>query len=133
MPFLNARTPIVLDPQSSDNTYGDYQRMLAEGWFALEAVTIDESSRKTAALNISACLDRAAEIGEEPVDYEADSPFIEPRSAIEALRVALRSLIAIAETMDRPVSANKQREVRMAMHSAALAIGNALITTESPN
>ncbi len=133
MAFLNAKTPFVFDPQASDNTYADYERMRAEGWFALEAVTVDESSRKTTALNISAQLDRAAEVGETSVDYEADVPFIEPRSAIEALRIALRTLVTVDETMNRPLNADAQRKARMAMQAAALAIGNALITVESPD
>ena len=125
------KTPFTFDPQASDNTYADHVRAEAEGWYALEAVAIDEASRKTCALKISECLNKAAELGEESYNAEEEHPWSEPHASIYALRMALRALMTSQSALAQAEGyvAKRAREMN---REAVLAIGNALVSIELP-
>lgn len=87
--MTNAFETFDLTPKPNDQTYGDYELAHLEGSYALhmsgdpEATITPEDLAKRYAL--IAELDTRIE--------EEENPFIEPESAIYALRVAMRLLI----------------------------------------
>ncbi len=129
MAFLNAKTDFIFDPLASDNTYNDIERAKAEGWFALEAVTIDEASRQSCAAAIQRSLDYIGTADESSINYDNEEPFINPRDALRAMRMALRALVAADKAM--PDYGHYAKVARREMQTALLEVGNTLIGVEA--
>lgn len=116
-----AATPAPITPETfasldTGNAVSTFEVARAEGWYAIGTRAIDTTSVVRCRANMNEALTRAKDLENETYTEGEENPFIEPSSAIYALRLALRALVV--PYADRA--------------AAILAIGNALVTIENP-
>src|SRR5688572_18178209 len=91
-------TPEPISPTNfasldTGNAVSAFEIARAEGWYAIGTRAIDTTSIAHCRANMNEALTRAKDLEGETYNEEEEHPFIEPNSAIHALRLALRALV----------------------------------------